>query len=250
MKPAERRDKIVKLVDRLGEVHVDALAQRFGSSRETIRRDLGALDGAGRVRKFHGGARRIPDPSEPPDTLTAEKDAIGHRAAALFDEGAVIVIDGGSTSVALARALAQRQGLTIITNSLQIAGLMAAPDRRHRLYLLGGEIDPEGRRTLGALAVQQLQQFKAQHAVLSVGAMTRGEIMGYDLRETELARAMIARAATVTVLADHSKLDRAAVFELAPLTRVDRLVTDRAPPPDLADALRAAGVKVILAPPP
>ncbi|MDO6584738.1 DeoR/GlpR family DNA-binding transcription regulator [Salipiger sp. 1_MG-2023] len=258
MKPEQRRELIVQLVETLGEVHVDALAERYGSSRETIRRDLSALDARGRLRKFHGGARGIAAPGEPGltegpldarlATLRVEKDAIGQRAATLFGEGATLFVDTGSTTIAFARALARRRGLTVISNSSQIAAALAQSDGRHRLYLLGGEIAAEGRETLGALAIQQLQQFTAEHAVLTIGAMTPDGIMDYDLRETELARAMIARAASVTVLADHSKLDRAAVFEVASLGSIDRLVTDRAPSPEMGAALRSAGVEVIVAP--
>lgn len=257
MKPAARREAILQLVDTLGEVHVDELSRRFDTSRETIRRDLNDLDAKGRVRKFHGGARKAGEVSDmrllegPFDarmaTLTREKAAIGRRAADLFEEGAVIFVDTGSTTIAFARALARSRGLTVITNSPDIAGLLARPEGRHRLYLLGGEVALDGRETLGALAIEQLRQFKAQHAVLTIGGMTGGEIMDYDLRETELARAMVERAERVTVLADHSKLDRAAVFEVASLSKVDRLVTDRAPSPQMGAALAAAGVEVIIA---
>ena len=257
MNPAARRETIVQLVDELGEVHVDALSEQFETSRETIRRDLNELDGAGLIRKFHGGARKASNGADtgliegPFDARmamrTAEKAAIGRCAAGLFEEGAVIFVDTGSTTIAFARALARRRGLTVITNSPEIAGLLARPEGQHRLYLLGGEIAAEGRETLGALAIEQLRQFKAQHAVLTIGGMTRGEIMDFDLRETELARAMVARAGKVTVLADHSKLDQAGVFEVAELSQIDRLVTDREPPEEFAAALRAAGVEIIVA---
>jgi DeoR family glycerol-3-phosphate regulon repressor len=257
MKPAARRETIVQLVDELGEVHVDALSEQFETSRETIRRDLNELDAAGLIRKFHGGARKASNGADtgliegPFDARmamrTAEKAAIGRCAAGLFEEGAVIFVDTGSTTIAFARALARRRGLTVITNSPEIAGLLARPEGQHRLYLLGGEIAAEGRETLGALAIEQLRQFKAQHAVLTIGGMTRGEIMDFDLRETELARAMVARAGKVTVLADHSKLDQAGVFEVAELSQIDRLVTDRELPEEFAASLRAAGVEIIVA---
>ncbi|MAU46419.1 MAG: DeoR/GlpR family DNA-binding transcription regulator [Salipiger thiooxidans] len=259
MKPAARREMIVQLVQELGEVHVDELSDKFDTSRETIRRDLNELDATGRIRKFHGGARKTSGIAEtgltegPFDarmaTFTAEKTAIGRRAAELFEEGAVIFVDTGSTTIAFARALARRRGLTVITNSPEIAGLLARPEGHHRLYLLGGEIAAEGRETLGALAIEQLHQFKAEHVVLTIGGMTRNEIMDYDLRETELARAMLGRAARVTVLADHSKLDRAAVFEVAPLSAIDRLVTDRMPSEAMVTALADAGVELVIAEP-
>lgn len=259
MKPVIRREKIVEIVEQNGEVYVDALSEQFQASRETIRRDLNELDATGRVRKFHGGARRPTAPAEPNlvegpfdvrlSTRAREKEAIARCAAELFDDGAVIFVDTGSTTIAFAQALSRRPGLTVITNSPQIAATLAQPEGRHRLYLLGGEIAAQGRETLGALAIQQLKEFKAEHAVLTIGGMTTGEIMDYDLRETEMARAMVERASSVTVLADHSKLGHAAVFKVVPLNGIDRLVTDRAPDPDLAEALHAAGVEVIVADP-
>ncbi|MEI4472335.1 DeoR/GlpR family DNA-binding transcription regulator [Frigidibacter sp. MR17.24] len=257
MKPAARRTLILELIAETGEVHVDALATRFDTSRETIRRDLAELDALGQARKFHGGARAAGSGAEPQATegpfdkrlgeMAAEKDAIGRTAAALFPEGSVLFVDTGSTTIAFARALAERSGLTVITNSPEISFILARSHGHHAIYLLGGEIAAEGRETLGMLAIDQLSRFTAEHAVLTIGAMTRTGIMDYDLRECEMARAMVARASRVTVLADHEKLDRAAVFEVASLSAVHRLVTDREPPEALRRALDAAGVEVVVA---
>ncbi|WP_172327654.1 DeoR/GlpR family DNA-binding transcription regulator [Mangrovicoccus sp. HB161399] len=257
MKPSARRDMILQLVEEQGEVQVVDLAERFDTSRETIRRDLNELDACGQVRKIHGGARRaalVPEGAPVEGSFdarmaaqSAEKAAIGRCAAELFEEGAVLFVDTGSTTIAFARALARRRGLTVITNSTEVAGILARAEAHHRLYLLGGEMAAEGRETLGALAIEQLSRFKAQHAVLTIGGLTGSEIMDYDLRETEMARAMVARAETVTVLADHGKLGRAAVFEVAPLSAIHRLVTDREPPAELAAELRAAGVEIVVA---
>lgn len=259
MKPALRRDSIVRLLEDLGEVTVEELAVRFGASRETIRRDLTELDAGGRLRKFHGGARRhmASDAGLTESGFdarlverTAEKTRIGRAAAGLFSDGAVMFIDTGSTTIAFARALADGpRGLTAITNSPQIARHLARAETRNHVYLVGGEVAAEGRETLGLLATSQIGQFAAEHVVLTVGAVGPAGIMDYDLRETEMARAMIARAARVTVLADHSKLGRSAVFEVAPLSRIARLVTDRAPAPEMAAALARAGVEIVLAGP-
>lgn len=258
MKPATRRSEIVRLVADAGEISVDDLAGRFGASRETIRRDLADLDRGGRLRKFHGGARRI-DPTGASlqenafdsrlKERWAQKAAIGARAAALFPEGAVLFIDTGSTTIAFAEALATRRNMTIITNAPPIAQILSQAEARHHVYLVGGEVAAEGRETLGAMAIAQIAQFKAEHVVLTVGAITTTAIMDYDLRETEMARAMIARAESVTVLADSQKLGRPAVFEVAALAKVARLVTDRQPDAEMSAALAAAGVEVVVADP-
>ncbi|MDQ0137572.1 DeoR family glycerol-3-phosphate regulon repressor [Neorhizobium galegae] len=256
MKPAARREEILRLLDETGEVTVEDLAERFDASRETIRRDLSDLDTGGHIRKFYGGARALifKDSSLYESEFDArmkerkaEKAAIARQAASLFAEGSVLFIDTGSTTIAFAEALARRRNMTVITNSPQIARILAQAEMRHRVYLVGGEVAAEGRETLGAMAVAQIAYFKAEHVVLTVGAITTSALMDYDLRETEMARAMIAQAQSVTVLADHDKLGRPAVFEVAVLKEVTRLVTDSPPTLEMATALAAAGVDVILA---
>jgi DeoR/GlpR family transcriptional regulator of sugar metabolism len=258
MKPAGRRDQILRLLEETGEVTVNDLAARFGASRETVRRDLSDLDAGGRIRKFHGGARamNLRDASLHESEFDTrmkerrtEKNAIARKAAELFPEGSVLFIDTGSTTIAFAHALARRRNITVITNSPQIARILSQPETRHHVYLVGGEVAAEGRETLGAMATAQIAQFKAEHAVLTVGTITTTAIMDYDLRETEMARAMISQAQSVTVLADHHKLGRPAVFQVAELATIARLVTDRQPDPDMAAALAAAGVEIVLADP-
>jgi DeoR family glycerol-3-phosphate regulon repressor len=259
MKPAARRSAILRLLDEIGEVTVDNLAARFCASRETIRRDLADLDSCGQIRKFHGGARRMDfgdaslHESEFDTRMQerrAEKNAIARKAASLFAEGSTLFIDTGSTTIAFARALCEKRNMTVITNSPQIAQMLSQAQMRHHVYLVGGELAAEGRETLGAMAVAQIAQFKAEHVILTVGAITKTAIMDYDLRETEMARAMIAQAQSITVLADHHKLDRPAVFQVAELARVSRLVTDRQPAAEMKAALAAAGIEIIVATPP
>jgi DeoR/GlpR family transcriptional regulator of sugar metabolism len=258
MKPAARQSEILRLLEETGEVTVEDLAARFGASRETVRRDLSELDSGGQIRKFHGGARAmsLKDASLHESEFDTrmkerrpEKNAIARKAADLFPEGSVLFIDTGSTTIAFAQALARRRNMTVITNSPQIARILSQAEARHHVYLVGGEVAAEGRETLGAMAIAQIAQFKAEHVVLTVGAITTAAIMDYDLRETEMARAMIAQAQSITILADHHKLGRPAVFQVAELARVGRLVTDRQPGPDITAALSAAGVEIILADP-
>ncbi len=255
MTPRLRREAIVGLVARAREISVDDLARELAVSHETIRRDLGRLDGDGLLRKVHGGAR-IADPGRespgvesPFDQRMAHnvqgKQAIAVLAAGLFRPGDTLFIDTGSTTLALADALAGLSHLTVITNSPRIAAVIAA-NRSNKAFLVGGAFAPEVGETLGALALDQIAGFRAQHVVLTVGAIDGTCIMDFDVQEAGIARAMIDRADTVTVVADHTKLGRRAVFEVAPLARVGRLVTDHAPDPAMAEALDRHGVEVIL----
>ena len=220
------------------------------TSRETIRRDLAALDRQGLARKFHGGARRMEQIPSEIDFMARmtenvpEKRRIAEAAARLFNHGDTLFMDAGSTTIFFAERLAQLSGLTIITNCM---GALRHLGGSARVILLGGEYEAAGQETLGPLTETDLRRFRADHVVLTVGAVHGDGILDYDLREASLARAMIAQARRVTVLADHAKFDRPAVFEVAPLSRVERMVTDRPPPPHIAEGLRAGGVQLILA---
>jgi len=238
------------LVQERERVSVDELAELLDSSRETLRRDLGLLADAGRIRKFHGGAA-LPDLGQEGPfaqrmlTAVQEKRAIAQAAAQLFGKGDTIFVDTGTTTLIFAQALAHRPGVTVITNGLEIGRTIA--DAGGKVFIVGGEYRPELGETVGPLAVEQIERFHAAHAVLTAGAIGVGGPMDFELEEAQVARAMIAQARSVTILADSSKLDRAALFQLCPLSRITRLVVDAAPSEALAAALGDAGVEVLIA---
>ena len=255
MHPTERRDRILAFLHDAGELSVDQLAVHLGVSRETIRRDLAKLDGEGRLRKYHGGARALPQArataeQEGPFAIRigqniAEKQAIAAAVCALLKPEDAIFIDTGSTTIMLAEPLAKLPSLVVITNSPQIAATVATPGH-HKVFLIGGAYSADAGESVGPLALEQIARFRARYAILTIGAIDEGAIMDYDLQEAEVAKAMIERADKVIVLADHSKFERRAVFEIAALSRIQTLVTDRPPPEGIAAALREAGVSVIV----
>jgi DeoR family glycerol-3-phosphate regulon repressor len=254
VQPSERREKIIALVRRTGEMTVDALAAALHVSQETIRRDLTQLDGAGRLRKFHGGARSVITPvvsveKEGPFAHrlaqnAEEKRKLARAACRLFRPGDSLFIDTGSTTVALAEALVALDSLVVVTNSPRIVATLAV-NPSHTLYLIGGAYSSDAGESLGPLALEQVGRFRARHAVITVGALDSASVMDFDLQEAEMAKAMIERAELVTVLADHSKFDRRAVFEVVPLARVDTVVTDSPPSEVMTRALTAANVRII-----
>jgi DeoR/GlpR family transcriptional regulator of sugar metabolism len=256
MRPTIRRERIEQVVRERERVTVDALAELLGTSRETIRRDLTDLAERGRVRKIHGGATM----SEPkvPDTdfegsfqgrlleNADAKRAIARRAIQLFQPGDTLFVDTGTTTLWFAEELAAAAGLTVITNSAAIAAL-AARGASNATYLVGGEYKADGTENLGPLAVEQIGHFHAIHAVLAVGSIESVGILDFDVREADVARAMIAQARSVTVLADASKFHRGGLIKVAGLDAVARIVTEAAPPDEIAVALSDAGAEVILA---
>ncbi len=253
MHPRDRHARIVETLDRDGTVTVEDLAERLDTSRETIRRDLAALDRRGLLRKTHGGARRM---SHVPEEVrfetrmfsaVAEKRRIAAAAAGLLRNGDSLFLDAGSTSVFLAERLTGLAGLTVITNAVATLPHLAA--RGHRVFLLGGEFDGDARCTFGPQTEREMEGFRADHAILTVGAVTGDGVFDFDLREATVSRRMLAQARQVTVLADHVKFGRDALFRIGTLANIDRIVTDRAPDPALLRKLEAAGVSVIVAPP-
>ncbi len=251
VKPEERREQIVALLHERQRVSVDELAERLDSSRETVRRDLGLLADTGRIRKYHGGAMRPDIGQEGPFSqrmLTAveEKRAIARAAAELYDEGDTVFVDTGTTTLAFAQELSRRAGVVVITNGVEIARIIS--DAGGKVFVIGGEYRSELGETVGPLAIEQIDRFQAAHAVIAAGALDSGGPMDFELEEAQIARAMVRQARFLTVLVDSSKLDKTALFRVCPLNRLDRLVVDRAPNEDLANALEAANVTIIIPP--
>jgi DeoR family glycerol-3-phosphate regulon repressor len=255
MKPQERRERIAAMVREATRVSVEELAQLLQTSHETVRRDLALLSERGLVRKVHGGAVHAQTALESSfgdraATARSEKQAIGHRAAQLFQPGDSILIDSGSTTAAFAEALGKAGHFSVITNSVLVATELWKAPIRSDIYLLGGRYFGEGHETLGPLAIEEIQRLRVDHAVLTIGAIDpAGRFMDVNADETYIARAMLASARQATILADSSKLCRHALFEVCDAKQIDRLVTDRPPPSPLDDALRAAGVEVLVGEP-
>jgi len=252
MRVTDRRDRIVELLLEHQRLSVEELAHRLDTSQETIRRDLTALHEQNRLRKFHGGAALPDSVGEGAFRLRMveqleAKRAIARRAAGLFAPGDTLFIDTGSTTIAFAGELAQRTGLTVITNAVGIAQLMTRGGG-NQVFLLGGEHRHEAGENVGPMVLRQIADFRPAHAVLTVGALLPEGPADFDAAEAEIARAMIAQAESVTLLADSTKFTRQALFPLCDMPRVTRIVTDKAPVGALAAALDAAGVELILAP--
>lgn len=248
-----RHAAIVERVSRDGRVAVIELAEWLGASRETVRRDLSLLAEQGLLRKVHGGAVRLQSTQEDSfgARLELNRDAkrrIGEKAAELFAPGDSLLIDSGSTTILFSEALAQKSGMTIITNSHHVAQAASKGRGENSVFMLGGQYCHEGAETLGPMTNDQIQMLSADHAVLTVGAVdAAGRFMDFIADAAYTARAMIARARQVTVLVDSSKLEKTALFEVCGANQVARLVTENPPPPAVMTSLRAAGVEIIIA---
>ena len=152
-----RRRRLLELISRQGFATLDELVQTLGVSESTVRRDLEALDLAGSVKRTHGGAvysgevRSMPAFDDRTQTAIAEKRAIGRAAAALLEDGDSVLLDGGTTTLEVARALLGRR-VQVVTNSLPIAQLLASSQQTD-LILIGGYVYPRTGVAMGPLAI-------------------------------------------------------------------------------------------------
>lgn len=245
-----RREAILHAASEGARLEVESLARALGASRETIRRDLAALDREGLVRRVHGGAVAVAAGTGPFESGFAEriqsavaaKRAIARHVAAGLRPGDSILVDTGSSTLYLARELQFCNRLIVITNSADIAA-HAARGEGTRVILIGGEFRPEGREMVGDAALAQIATLRAGEAIITVAGLGAEGALDIDPREAEVARAMIAQARKVTVIADRSKMNRPGVFTVCPLASIHRIVTDGMPD-DLRERAERAGVTV------
>lgn len=254
--PAGRRALIASYVADVGLATVTSLASRFGVSSDTVRRDLDLLASQGRVLRSHGGAMRVGGDAEPlrasdqREVATPDKVAVGALAATLVRDDMVIMLNAGATTVALARHLVGRRGLTVVTNNLLIPPALPV-DACRFAYLLGGEIRLSSQSTIGSVT-RQLENssldIRCDLALVSIGGVTleHGYSTG-DLPEAMMMHEMMRRASKVAILADSSKIGRVLFANIADLAEADYFVTDRMPPPELLELLAESNVEVLVA---
>ncbi len=245
-----RQDKILKRVAAAGSVSVSELSGLFGVSRETIRRDFRALAERGVVDVVHGGAVRR-EVSEPAlDRRSGEnaqgKSAIGRFAAGLVQDGMVVLLDCGTTTLAVARALTQRRDLTICTGSLAIAQLLCRVPGT-RVHMLGGEVDPNEEATTGIDTLEAIGRFRVDVAFVGVGGLSHdGEVTDYTRVGAEQRTRMIAAASQAYFVVDRTKFGRLTPVRIAS-TRVAGVIVDAPPPAEAVAALEGRGIPLLVA---
>lgn len=250
MRARERQGWIADLIAREGRVTVEHLAHELSVSAETIRRDLGLLDEKGVVKKVHGGAlrrelRREGSFAERTSENVEAKRIIARKLFDLIEDGATLLIDTGSTTLACAEALAASKKLTVITNSARIAAVFGAHAGRHSVFLLGGQFASDNAETLGPMTISQVQEFQADYALISPAAVdSRAGITNADYGEASVARAMIGQAERLVVTVDQSKFEKRAAHLVGRLDAIDVLVCDELPSEHMLQRLHASAVMV------
>lgn len=248
-----RQLQLLQEVRQRKSASVEQLATTLGVTLQTVRRDVQRLAEQGLVMRFHGGVR-VPGSSvenlEHPqrETLNAEgKARIARAVAAQVPHGCSLILNIGTTTEAIARALLQHRGLRVITNNLNVAAILCA-NADSEVIVAGGVVRKRDRAIVGEAAVDFIRQFRVDIALIGIsGIEPDGTLRDYDYREVKVAQTIIEHAREVWLAADHSKFGRPAMVQLAQLAQIDRLFTDAPPPAPFADLLAEAGVQCTVA---
>ncbi|MEQ8605206.1 MAG: DeoR/GlpR family DNA-binding transcription regulator [Marivibrio sp.] len=250
---SERRQDILAKARSDGRVTVDGLAGAFRVTPQTIRRDLTDLCRRGLLTRTHGGATPADsvanvDYEERRNLALPEKTRIGLAAAALIPENCSLLINIGTTTEQVARALYDKRRLVVITNNLNVVNILSGSPSKE-LILAGGVVRQSDGGVVGEAAVDFIRQFKVDWAVIGASALDEdGAVLDFDYREVAVARAILENARRRVLVADRQKFERTAPVRICGLDRIDYFVTDAEPPPRFAAACRRDGVEVRAAP--
>lgn len=228
-----RRFEILAAINQERVVRVADLAEKFGVSLMTVRRDIEVLEEAGKVEKIHGGAKLPGNTSahEPGFELkskqfTAEKQAIAKEAVTLVHDGMAIGLSAGTTTWAFAKLLCAKENLTIVTNSVRIADVFQSSGSTLPVILTGGERTPSD-ALVGPIATQSIRSLHLDMLFMGVhGVDAHAGFTTPNLLEAEMDRALIEAARKVVVLADSSKWGTVGISTIAALEDVDEVISD------------------------
>ncbi|HXW82360.1 MAG TPA: DeoR/GlpR family DNA-binding transcription regulator [Acidimicrobiales bacterium] len=244
-------EELVSVIGSARQGSVGELAETFGVSVDTIRRDLEYLERRGLVTRTHGGAvpagalATMDSPFAARMAVNAEaKQRIGVAAAGLLTDGQTIFVNGGTTTLAMVRALGDKRNLTVVTSNLRVP--FELPDQvASDVYILGGSCRLSSLCTIGAVGFVGTGPVNADVAVIGVGGVSVNGPSTSMLPEALMMREMIAAARQVVILADSSKIGKVMFAQICEWSLVSVLVTDSTPPSELEKTLDSYGVSVV-----
>jgi DeoR/GlpR family transcriptional regulator of sugar metabolism len=248
MLTTQRKKLLLARLQAEGQLVAKALAQELGTSEDTIRRDLRELAAEGRLQRVHGGAlpasAAMGDLGAREQVSVADKAALGRFGASLVRPGQVVILDGGTTALQVARHLAPGLRATVVTHSPTVAVELAAHPGLE-ILVLGGRLFRHSMVNVGASVIAAAAQLRADLFFLGVtGVHPEAGLSTGDAEEAAVKRALHERAAETVVLASPEKLMAASPFVVAPLAAAGLLAVPRATPERVTRALRAGGVAV------
>jgi DeoR/GlpR family transcriptional regulator of sugar metabolism len=249
MLPEQRLDSILQAVQEKGYATIDELVELTGTSESTVRRDLKDLVATGQVRFTRGGAVYVGTAlsgfEERTSSASLEKTKVGKAAAELIDPEETILLDGGTTTLEVARHL-NGKPVRVVTNSLPVVNQLAGSPNID-LTFLGGYIYPKTGVALGDLTIEALKRVRARKLVMSVGGINEEGLFNSNLLLVATERQMIEAADEVVVVADSQKFGRSELAHLCPLDVVDTVVVDDGLTDEWRKTLKRNGIEIVIA---
>jgi DeoR family transcriptional regulator, glycerol-3-phosphate regulon repressor len=234
--PNPRQSELLAAVREHGVMTVEAMSDRFGVTLQTVRRDVGLLADAGLLARYHGGARI---PSSTTENIgygqrqhlnEQAKRKIARAVAKAVPAGSSLIINIGTTTEAVARALLKHRNLMVITNNLNVANILATSPNSE-VIVAGGILRRADGALVGDVTAEFIGQFKVDYAIIGSAAVDPdGSLLDYDFREVRVAQAIIKNARKSYLVADHTKFKMAAPVRIASLADLDGFFTDIPPP--------------------
>ncbi|MHA2937848.1 DeoR/GlpR family DNA-binding transcription regulator [Vibrio sp. RC27] len=227
-----RLHRITALLSTLNQVSTEVIIQHLGVSRETVRRDVLKLEDQGKLRRVHGGVISCQPEAEKPLEIRSlikksEKKSIARETVKQLKAGQAIFIDAGSTTSYLAEELLSMSGLTVVTNSLEIANCLSSVPEQHEVILLGGHMGKTTQATSGEITLNELNRYRADIAILSpVGLSHEAGASSFYHHEAAIASSMVKQAKSTIILADSDKIGVTSRTVYATPFEINMLITD------------------------
>jgi len=247
-----RQKQIHESVQARGFISIEDLARHFQVTPQTIRRDINKLSDYGLLQRHHGGAG-LPSSAENYAYTTRkvmclrEKIRIARLLARHIPDKASMFINIGTTTEEVAKVLLKKNGLRIITNNLNVAGILSS-NEDFEVIVAGGVVRSKDRGVMGHATIDFIQQFKVDFGIIGISGIDfDGTLLDFDYQEVRVAQAIIQNSRHVFLAADHTKIGRNAMVRLAHIGEIDALFTDRQPPKKLSAVIADAGVAVHVA---
>lgn len=251
---SDRHKQILNKAKKSGRVDVDQLSAFFNVSPQTIRKDLSQLCDRQLLQRVHGGAiigsgienvgyeaRKVLAPEE--------KKAIGKKAAQLIPNSCSLFMNIGTTTEQVAKQLISHQGLMVITNNIKAIEILRSATGIE-LIIAGGLVRHSDGGIVGVAAVEFINQFKVDYAIIGVSAIDEdGSLFDYDLREVRVAQAIISNSRHVIMVADLMKFSRNAPVRIGHISQIDTLVIDGKPSQEFCDICKENNVVIEVAEP-
>lgn len=244
----QRRTSILEIIEKKGFVSLKEIADTISVSESTVRRDLEFLEGIGQIRRTRGGAAYVGESfsafDDRKNIAIREKQRIGRFVADFISPGETIILDGGTTTLEVARNLSGKS-LQVVTNSLPIVNHLVSVSDIEVIFL-GGYLYPKTGVALGALTVAALKQIQARRLIMGVGGITEAGVFNSNSLLVETEQQMMAAADEVIVVADSTKFGHSEFARLCGLESLHRVVVDSGLPEEWRERIRSFGIELMV----